>query len=288
MSDQLWLPSQREVSAWLWLCAFRGDGGDWLRPCCREGAWVRLRLFVLLGVTARRELLGGLCGFSLLTLPAWLWLLFLLVARGRLPLFPPPCFCWEAGVLALLAVPALALCVLTLLGVLVLLGDLLELWPRRGPGVLPRLRAPLCCCRRTLLAVLALVSALALPDSLALLWGWDFLLGLPGGAVFVLVGLVDLELLGLTTVLGVVDGLVGLEGLLGVTDLVVFKEAGGVGATVGMEGPVEAGDMLGLEDLFGGEGMVGGKGLVALDVMVDMKDLVAVGSDLTASHKPPA
>lgn len=108
------------------------------------------------------------------------------------------------------------------------------------------------------------------------------MLGLPGGAVFVLVGLVDLELLGLTTVVGIVDGLVGLEGLLGVTDLVVFKEAGGVGAAVGMEGPVEAGDMLGLEDLFGGEGMVGGKGLVALDVMVHMKDLVAVGSDLTA------
>lgn len=69
------------------------------------------------------------------------------------------------------------------------------------------------------------------------------------------------------TELGAVDGLVGIA------DVVVFKEGGGLGDAVGIEVPVDAIDMLGFEDLVGGEGMVGAKGLVVLEVIEDMKAL---------------
>lgn len=111
---------------------------------------------------------------------------------------------------------------------LALLGDLLELWLPLGPGVLPRLCVAFCWWCLTLpalLALLALVSVLALLGVLAPLRPRDLLLGCLEGAVFVLVHLVDLELLGLMTKLGAVDGLVGTEELLGIADLVVFKEA---------------------------------------------------------------
>lgn len=110
---------------------------------------------------------------------------------------------------------------------LALLGDLLELWLPLGPGVLPRLCVPFCWWCLTppaLLALLALVSVLALLGVLAPLRPRELLLGCLEGAVFVLAHL-DLELLGLMTKLGAVDGLVGTEELLGIADLVVFKEA---------------------------------------------------------------
>lgn len=115
-----------------------------------------------------------------------------------------------------------------------------------------------------MLVLLALVSVLALLDALTLLRTLDRLLGWLEGAVFVLSHLVDLELLGLVTELGTVDGLVGI------VDLVVFKEGGDLGDAVGIEGPVDATDMLGF---VGGEGMVGAKGLVVLEVIEDMKPL---------------
>ena len=102
---------------------------------------------------------------------------------------------------------------------------------------------------------------------LVLLCHWDLLLGRVVGAVLVPVDLVDLELLGLMTKLG---DLGCTEELLGAAALVVFKEAGGMGAVVGMEGPVGAGAgaMPGLEDLFDGESMAGAKGLELLEVRV--------------------
>lgn len=130
---------------------------------------------------------------------------------------------------------------------------------------------------RALLASLALVSVLTLLDVLALLRAWDLLLERLEGAVFVPVDLVDLELLGLMAELGDIDDL-GTEELLGIAGLVVFKEAGGVGALAGTEGAVEDGAWLDFEDLLGGEDMVDAKGLVALDVMVAVQDLVARGS----------
>lgn len=159
---------------------------------------------------------------------------------------------------------------------LALLDDLLELLLSLLPGVLPRLFVPFRWWRLTLpalLALLALVSVLALLGVLVLLRTRGLLMGWLEGAVFVLSHLVDLELLGLITELGAVDCLVGTEELLGIADLVVFKEGGGLGDTVGIEGPVDARDMLGFEDLAGGEGMVGTKGLVVLKVTVDMKAL---------------
>lgn len=66
------------------------------------------------------------------------------------------------------------------------------------------------------------------------------LLGWLEGAAFVFAHLVDLELLGLVTELGAVDGLVDTEELLGIADLVVFKDPGGLGDAVGVEGPVDA------------------------------------------------
>lgn len=143
---------------------------------------------------------------------------------------------------------------------LALLGDLLELRLPLLPGVLPRLRVPFWRWRLASLALLALVSVLALLAVLALLRTRDLLLGWLEG-VLVLVDLVDLELLGLVTELGAVDGLVGTEEVLGIAVKVVFKESGGLGDVVGLEGPVDAGDMLGFEELTGGEGMVGTKGL---------------------------
>lgn len=116
-----------------------------------------------------------------------------------------------------------------------------------------------------LLAFLALVSVLSRLGVLVLLWPWDLLLGRVEGAVLVPVDLVDLELLGLMTKLG---DLGCTEELLGAAALVVFKEAGGMGAVVGMEGPVGAGAMPGLEDLFDGECMAGAKGLELLEVRV--------------------
>lgn len=172
---------------------------------------------------------------------------------------------------------------------LALLGDLLELRLPLLPGVLPRLCVPLRWWRRTplaLLTLLALVSVLALLGVLALLWTRDLLLGCLEGAVLVLAHLVDLELLGLVTELGAVGGLVGTEELLGTANLVVFKEAGGLGGPVDIEGPVDAGDMPGFEDLVGGEGMVGAKGPVVLQITVDTKGLVAVDNDLIAFPKP--
>lgn len=174
---------------------------------------------------------------------------------------------------------------------LALLGDLLELRLPLLPGVLPRLCVPLRWWHLTplallaLLALLVLVSVLTLLGVLALLRTRDLLLGRLEGALFVLVDLVDLELLGLTTKLGDVAGLVGTKDLLGVADLVDFKEAGGLGSAVGMEDPLGAGDILGFEDLLG-EDMVGAKGLVVLEVTVDMKHLVAVDDDLIACHRP--
>lgn len=44
---------------------------------------------------------------------------------------------------------------------------------------------------------------------------------------------------------------------------------------VGIEGPVDAGDVLDFEDLVGGEDMVGAKGLLVLEATGDTKDLVA-------------
>lgn len=163
-------------------------------------------------------------------------------------------------------VPRLAPGVLILLGVLTLLGDLLECLPLL-PGVLPRLCVPFRWWRLTLpalLVLLALVSVLALLGVLTLLRTLDLLLGWLEGAVFVLSHLVDLELLGLVTELGAVGGLVGIA------DLVVFKEGGDLGDAVGIEGPVDATDMLGV---VGGEGMVGAKGLVVLEVKEDMRAL---------------
>lgn len=118
-----------------------------------------------------------------------------------------------------------------------------------------------------LLAFLALVSVLSRLGVLVLLWPWDLLLGRVEGAVLVPVDLVDLKLLGLVTKLG---DLGCAEELLGAAALVVFKEAGGIGAVVGMEGPVGAGAgaMPGLEDLFDGECMAGAKGLELLEVRV--------------------
>lgn len=206
---------------------------------------------------------------------------------GRLELLPLLCFFWEVGVLTLLGTPGVAPGVLILVIVLALLGDLLELRLPLLSGVRPRLCVPLrwwCLTPLALLTLLALVSVLALLGVLALLWTLDLLLGCLEGAVFVLAPLVDLELLGLVTELGAVDGLVGTEELLGIADLVGFKEAGGLGGTV----DVEAGDMPGFEDLVGGEGMVGAKGLVVLKIPVDMKDLVAVDNDLVAFPKPTA
>ncbi|KAK2088607.1 hypothetical protein P7K49_034514 [Saguinus oedipus] len=78
-----------------------------------------------------------------------------------------------------------------------------------------------------------------------------------------------------------VAGLVGTEDLLGVADLVVFREAGGVGSAVGMEDSVRAAGMLGFEDLLG-EDMVDVKGHVVLEFKVGMKHLVALDSDLIA------
>lgn len=165
---------------------------------------------------------------------------------------------------------------------LALLGDLLELWFPLLLGVLPRLCAPFrwwCLTPPALLALLALVSVLALLGVLTLLRTWDLPLGWLEGTGFVLAHLVDLELLGLTAGSGAIDGLVGIA------DLVVFKDAGGLGDTVGIEGLVDAGGVLGFEGLVGGEGMVGAKGLVILEVTVDMKDLVAVNDDLIAFHR---
>lgn len=126
------------------------------------------------------------------------------------------------------------------------------------------------------------------------------------------VALVDLELLGLMSRFG---DLGCTEELLGTATLVIFKEAGDMGATgaagtavdfegpvdaravgaegaagavgaaVGLEGPVDAGAMLRLEDLFDGECMAGAKGLECLAVMVNMQDLVARDNNQTAHHK---
>lgn len=65
---------------------------------------------------------------------------------------------------------------------------------------------------------------------LVLLWPWDLLLGRVEGTVLVPVDLVDLELLGLMTKLGVLGC---TEELLGTTALVFFKEAGGYGSCGG-------------------------------------------------------
>lgn len=96
------------------------------------------------------------------------------------------------------------------------------------------------------------------------------------------VDLVDLELLGLMTKLG---DLGCIEGLLDTAALVVFRVAGGVGAVLGMGGPVGAGAMPGLEDLFDGECMASAKGLELLEVMVNMQDLVAQDNNQMAHHK---
>lgn len=167
----------------------------------------------------------------------------------------------------------------------------MEWRPPLLPGVLPRLHVPF---RRqhltplALLAVLALVAVLALLGVLALLCTPDLLLGWLEGAVFVLSHLVDLELLGLVTELGAIDGAVGTEELLGIADSVAFKEGGGLGDIVGIEGPVDARDLLGCEDLVGGEDMVGAKRLVVLEVPADVKDLVALDDHLIAFHRPTA
>lgn len=167
-------------------------------------------------------------------------------------------------------------------GVLALLTDPRELWCRLLPGVRPRLCVPLCWWRFAALALLAslalvsvlpFVSVLTLLGVLALLRAWDLLLERLEGDVFVLVDLVDLELPGLMTELGAIDDLGGTEELLGIADLVVFKEAGGVGALVGVEGPVAAGTWPGFEDLFGGEDLLDAKGLLVLEVMVDVQAL---------------
>ena len=116
---------------------------------------------------------------------------------------------------------------------LALLADCLELRLPFLPGVLPRLRVPRCWGHLTPLALLTLVSVLARVLVLALLgvraWLWtrDLWLGWLEGAVLVFAHLGDLELLGLVTEVGAVDGLVDAEGLLGTADLGVFKEAGG-------------------------------------------------------------
>lgn len=124
--------------------------------------------------------------------------------------------------------------------------------------------------------------------------------------------LVDLELLGLINKLG---DLGCTEELVGTAALVIFKEAGDVGArgaagasagfegpvaaravgaagaseaagaAVGFEGPVAARAMLRLEDLFDGECMAGAKGLECLEVMVNMQDWVARDNNQTAHHK---
>lgn len=178
-----------------------------------------------------------------------------------------------------------------------MLADVLEWRPPLLPGVLPRLRVPLRWRRLTpltllavlaLVSVLALVAVLALLGVLALLHTRDLLLGWLEGAVFVLSHLVDLELLGLVTELGAVDGMVGTEELLGTADSVAFKAGGGMGDTVGTEGAVDARDLLGCEDLVGGEDMVGAKGLVVLEVPADVKDLVALDDHLIAFHRPIA
>lgn len=148
----------------------------------------------------------------------------------------------------MLGVPRLAPWVLVALGVLVLLGDLTECLPLL-PGVRPRLCVPFWRWRMTLpalLGLLALVSVLALLDVRTLLPGC---LAEP---VFVLSHLVDLELQGLVTELA------------GIADLAVFREGGDLGDAVGIEGPVDATDMLGVA---GGEGMVGTKGLLALEAI---------------------
>lgn len=133
-----------------------------------------------------------------------------------------------------------------------------------------------------LLAFLALVSVLTWLDVLILLWPWDLLLGRDEGAVLVPVDLGDLGLLGLMTKLG---DLGCTEGLLDTAAaLVVFREAGAAGAVVGMEGPVGAGAMPGLEDLLDGECMAGAKGL-ELEVMVNMQGLVAKDNNRGAHHK---
>ena len=76
------------------------------------------------------------------------------------------------------------------------------------------------------------------------------------------------------------------EELLGIADLVLFKEAGELGDAAGIEGPVDAGDMLGFQALAGGEGMVAAQGLVVQEVTVDTKGLVAVGDHLIAFPGP--
>ena len=135
-----------------------------------------------------------------------------------------------------------------------------------------------------LLAFLALVSVLSRLDVLVLLWPWDLLLGRVEGAVLVPVDLVDLELLGLMTKLG---DLGCTEELLGAAALVVFKEAGGMGSVVGMEGPVGAGAgaMPGLEDLFDGECMAGAKGLELLEVRVKHARFGSQGQRLDGSSQ---
>lgn len=168
------------------------------------------------------------------------------------------------------------------------MADLLELRLPLLPGVLPRLRVPLRRCLTPLasLTLLALVSVLALLGVCALLWTRDLPQDWLEGAAFVLAHLGDLELPGLVTELGALDGLVGTGELLGIVDLVLFKEGGGLGDAAGIEGPVDAGDMLGFGALVGGEGVVAAKWLVVLEVIVDMKGLVAVGDDLIAFPRP--
>ena len=108
---------------------------------------------------------------------------------------------------------------------LALLADCLELRLPFLPGVLPRLRVSRCWGHLTPLALLTLVSVLARVLVLALLgvraWLWtrNLWLGWLEGAVLVFAHLGDLELLGLVTEVGAVDGLVDAEGLLGTADL---------------------------------------------------------------------
>lgn len=142
-----------------------------------------------------------------------------------------------------------------------------------------------------------------------MLWPWDLLLGRVEGAVLAPIALADLELLGLMSRFG---DLGCTEELFGTAALVIFKEAGdmgaagtavdfegpvdaravgaegaagAVGAAVGLEGPVDAGAMLRLEDRFDGECMAGAKGLECLAVMVNMQDLVARDNNQRAHHK---
>lgn len=172
---------------------------------------------------------------------------------------------------------------------LALLADLLELRLPLLPGVLPRPWVPLRPGRLTLLALLALLvlaSVLALLGVRAVPWARDLLLGWLEGAAFVLAHLGDSDMLGLVTELGAVTGLVDTEGLLGMADLVVFKEAGGLGDAAGIKGPTDAGGMLGFRALAGGEGRVAAKWPMAQEVAVDTKGLAAVGGHLIALPRP--